>query len=236
MATEQLDYYLIFAAPDDQARGVPPDGVLVEEFVLVDDYSTAGRDSAGWTPVDGRWWSSAAFSRGIRLDPGLRDLAAPVSRDGAAEAFRQLGGGDLPDEPQLRACFQDRELAPAPAPLRLSAERAPAGFRERRIYSLVFAKALDLAGLEALWAGWRLTPVDDPADPQARVIGRARLTVADHVFSWDLRRLGPDLGWCVDVTAHLGPGPDAALGELLRELRLAMRRQGLIPITVERFA
>jgi hypothetical protein len=234
--TEQLDYYLVFDDAGDRARDVPPRGLLVEEFVLRADYSSAGRDSAGWTPAGEGWWSSAAFSREIRVDPRLGDRVAVVGRVDATEAFRKLGGGELPDEPALRTFFHDRELAPAAAPLRLSAERAPAGFRERRVYSIVFAKSLDLAGWEAVWAAWRLAPVDDPADPQARVVGRARLDAAGHAFSWDLRRLGPGLGWCVDVTAHLGAAPTAALGALLRDLRLAMRRQGLIPITVERFA
>jgi hypothetical protein len=68
------------------------------------------------------------------------------------------------------------------------------------------------------------------------VVGRARLAVADHVFVWDLRRVGPGVAWCVDVTAYLGNGSVSAVGALLQNLKLLMREQGLIPVTIERFA
>lgn len=226
----QLDYYLI-----RQSAGGAPAGVLAEEFVLCDDYSTAGTDSAGWTPEDGRWWSSAAFSGGIRFDAELRDRVTPIDRDDAAAAFRLLGGGVLPDEPALRGYFHDRASAPAAQPLRLRAGEPPAGFREQRVYSIVCAKSLDLPGLEALWSAWRMEPVDDPSDPQARIVGRAEASIADHSFSWELRRLGPGVGWSVDVTADLGDSLDSAVGSLLAELRRSMHGQGLITIAVERF-
>jgi hypothetical protein len=231
-----LDYYLIFADAGDRERGVQPCGIVIEEFVLRDDYTAAGLDSAGWTPASGTWWSSSAFSRGIRTDPKLRSRVVPVCRRGVEIAYDLLGGGELPDDAILRTYFHDREPLSAPATLRLRPERAPPGFGEKRVYRILFAKELDERGLANLWSVWQLEPVDDPADPQARVVGRARLTVADHAFMWELRRVGPGIAWCVDVTAVLGDGSVSAVGVLLHDLRVLMREQGLIPITIERFA
>ncbi|MFB9629082.1 hypothetical protein [Nonomuraea helvata] len=55
-------------------------------------------------------------------------------------------------------------------------------------------------------------------------------------FTWELRRIGAGIAWCVDVTAHLEAAPAAALGALLDHHRQAIRELGLIPVTVERFA
>lgn len=57
-----------------------------------------------------------------------------------------------------------------------------------------------------------------------------------HGFTWELRRIGAGIAWCVDVTARLGSGPVTALGALLHHHRQVVREQGLIPVTVERFA
>jgi hypothetical protein len=51
--------------------------------------------------------------------------------------------------------------------------------------------------------------------------------------------LGGSIAWCVDVTALLGGGRDGmpdVVSRLLKELTVAVRGQGLIPVTVERFA
>jgi len=50
----------------------------------------------------------------------------------------------------------------------------------------------------------------------------------------EVRRIGAGIAWCLDLTAFLRTG--AALGPLLRELTAIMRRHGMIPVTVERFA
>jgi hypothetical protein len=231
-----LDYYLIFTEAGDWERGVQPGGIVIEEFVLRDDYTAAGLDSTGWTPASGTWWSSSAFSRDIRVDPTLRNRVLPVSRRDVEIGYDGLGGGQLPNDAILRTYFHDRQPLPASATLPLRPEQAPPGFGEKRVYRILFAKELDERGLANVWSVWQLEPVDDPADPQARVVGRARLTVADHTFMWDLRRVGPGVAWSVDVTAYLGDGSASAVGALLQNLKLLMREQGLIPITIERFA
>jgi hypothetical protein len=231
-----LDYYLIFPGAGEPAPGAEPAGLVVEEFVLAEDHSAVGLDSAGWTPADGRWWSSAEFSRGMRADPGLRARVAPVNRGDAQAAYRRLGGGGLPDEPALRAQFRDRAPLADVAALRLDSAPVPDGFDERRVYRTLFARQLTVGGLARLRALWRMEPAGDLADPGARVIGTAGLRVSGDVFTWELRRIGADVAWCLDLTACLAGGPGHALGALLRELRAVMRQQGLVPVTVERFA
>jgi hypothetical protein len=235
-APPPLDYYLVFPESGDRPAVAQPAGLVVEEFVFAEDHSAAGLNSAGWTPTDGTWWSSAAFSRGMRADPDLRARVFPVDRDAAELAHHRLGGGALPDEKTLRARFHDYQSLAGPPPLRLGPPRAPDGYADKRLYRLLFAKALNGDGLAALRARWRLTLAEDFADPRSRVVGTAQLHAAGDAFTWDLRRIGPDLAWSVDVTAYLGGGAGSALGPLLRELRAAMRQQGLIPVTVERFS
>jgi hypothetical protein len=232
--THALDYYLIFGESDDLRR-MRPSGIFIEEFALHDDYTAAGLDSAGWTRERDAWWSSAAFSRGIRIDPLLRGRVVPTDRVAAEAAYRLLARAELPGETTLRTFFLDRELLPSSAPLRLHAERVPPGFAAKRVYRILFTKNLDQRGLARLQSLWQLEAVDDATDPQARVLGRAQRVVADHAFTWELRRIGLGVAWSVDVTACLGISSVSAIGALLRDLTLAMRQQGLIAVTIERF-
>lgn len=243
-----LDYYLVlpealsgFPAEWSASHGpeVRPEGIVVEEFVLAEDFSAVGLHSTAWTPVPGPaddWWASAALSRGMRVDPALRARVIPVGRDDAEAAHRRLGGGDLPDETTLRTGFRDYEPLAESAPLRLGSEDVPDGFAGKRVYRILFAKELNTERLNNLLAHWRMTPADDPSDARARVIGTASRHISGDVFSWDLRRIGAAIAWCVDVTAHLGAGSGDRIGPVLRELRADARRQGLIPVTVERFS
>jgi hypothetical protein len=209
-----LDYYLVGS-----------DAIVVEEFVFGDDGAAVGLDSAGWTPGTGRWSGSAAVSRLMRADPAVRGSVVPVERSGAAEAYRRLGGGDLPDEATLRRAFHER-VTLGDAPLRLTAVRGADG-RESRIYRILFAGDLPADRLEALRSVWRMGPGGTD-----RVAGTARLDPGDDAFTWDLRRIGPGVAWCVDLTAPGG----GAVGPFLRALAATARRHGLIPVTVERFS
>ncbi|NJC71243.1 hypothetical protein HC031_16200 [Planosporangium thailandense] len=224
-----LDYYLIHGSAGE------PEVILVEEFVLGEDHSAVRLDSAGWTSTDRRWRGSAAVSRGIRVDANLRSRVVATSRPDVEIIFRQLGGGELPDEETLRGYVHDGEPLSTSAPLRLGSGRAAAGFREKRVYRILFANDLGADGLAILQAGWRMTRPENVADPQGRVVGTAHLHVGDDSFAWDLRRIGIGAAWCVDLTANLVSRGDA-IGPLLRELTTTMRRQGLIPVTIERFS
>lgn len=225
-----LDYYVILA--DD---GRPPDaveGIVVEEFVRNDDWSTSGLRTAGWTAADGHWWSSAAVSRGMRTDPELRERVTPVDRGVAEAVHRRLGAGRLPAEPVLRTHFRDHEVFAAAAPLRLGPADPPAGCHERRIYRVLFAKDLPddrLADLAARWG--RLA-----GDAGARGMPAGRLRTGADRFSWQLRRVGRTIAWSLDLTVLLATADDGAVGPLLRELTSAVRGHGLIPVTTERFA
>jgi hypothetical protein len=215
-----LDYYLI--GPDD--------GIVVEEFMLADDHSAIGLNSTGWTPEGRRWWSSAEFSRAMRADPVLRARVVAVERADVEIAYRRLGGGELPDEPTLRGYFRDHERLATSTPLRLGTGAVPDGYREKRLYRVLLAGELTPQRLADLRAGWQLE--NSPSD---RVAGTARLPLGDDLFTWDLRRIGEGIAWCVDLTACLA-GADCAVGPLLRELVAVLRRHGLIPVTIERFA
>ncbi|MDP9842639.1 hypothetical protein [Streptosporangium lutulentum] len=227
-----LDYYLVFAGADDRGRGAPPSGNLIEEFLLCDDYTAAGLDSVEWTPATGAWRDSPASSRGIRVDPLLRERVVAVSRREAGDAYTMLGGGELPREASIRGLFHDGQPLPAAAPLDLG----PPGGGGPRLYRILFAGELGERGLANLWQALRLEPAGDPADPRTRVVGTATATVVGHVLTWELRRIGPGIAWCLDVTVRLGTGPSSAVGALLHHHRQAIREQGLIPVTIERFA
>jgi len=205
-----LDYYLVDGS-----------GILVEEFVLGEDDAAVAIDNAGWT--DGRWWSSAAFSMNLRGDPRLRARVVPADRDEARLAYRRLGGGELPDEATLRGYFADPAPLPASAALRLDATPVPDGYRERRVYRVLFAGDLDPDGVAALRHRLRM-----PAS------GGAGVAQAGDEFTWQLRRIGYGVAWCIDLTACLNGDP-ARVRPLLRELTSAARGQGLIPVTIERF-
>jgi hypothetical protein len=215
-----LDYYLLG----------PADGIVVEEFVLADDHSAVGLNSTGWTPAGRRWWSSAEFSRAMRTDPALRARVVAVERAEVEIAYRRLGGGDLPDEPTLRGYFRDYEPLATSAPLFLGTAPVPDGYREKRLYRVLFAGELALDRLADLRAVWHMETASSD-----RVAGTAHLPVGDDLFSWDLRRIGEGVAWCLDLTAYLGAGSGTALGALLRELTATVRRHGMIPVTIERF-
>jgi hypothetical protein len=203
-------------------------GVLVEEFTLCDDFTAAGIDSAEWTPA-GAWRGSPGSSRGIRTDALLRERVTAVSRRDAADAYAALGGGELPPEAEIRAYFGDRQPLPAGTPLDL-------GSGDMRRYRVLFAGEFGERGLAGTRSALRLEPADDPADPGARVFGTAAMTAGGHAFTWELRRIGGGIAWCLDVTVRPGDGPETAIGALLHHHRQAIREQGPIPVTIERFA
>ncbi|GAA3674786.1 hypothetical protein GCM10022224_043840 [Nonomuraea antimicrobica] len=197
----------------------------MEEFVLCDDYTAAGIDGAEWRTENGAWSASAELSRAIRADMALRGRVTPVSRQEASDAFALLGGGVLPEEAGLRTLFQERRHLPTTAPLNLARSTGS------RRYRILFAGELGADGLANARTALRLEPTADP-----RVVGTASASAGGHGFTWELRRIGAGIAWCVDVTARLGSGPATALGALLHHHRQAVREQGLIPVTVERFA
>ncbi|MBB5873907.1 hypothetical protein F4553_007341 [Allocatelliglobosispora scoriae] len=218
---DRLDYSLTYPPGRDRSR---PDGVLVEEFALRDDFTAAGLDSAVWTVDEREWLPGGWLSRALRSDPAVRTLVVPVRRDAADDAFQQLTGSPLPDEAALRGHFGEREPLPGGEPLRWGPES------DERVYRILFANHLGQSNLAALQAEWGLEPVEDP-----RLAGRARVTVADHAVEWALRSIGPGIAWCIDATVRLGHAPSGAIGDLLHDLRQGVRRHGLIPVTIERF-
>ncbi|WP_155371486.1 hypothetical protein [Catellatospora vulcania] len=225
----QLDYYVL--AADEPAR---PEAVIVEELVLRDDGTAIGIDNLSWTKTVRSWLCTPALSRDLRTDEGLRARVRAVDRGAAQTALRQLSGGELPDETWLRARFGDFLPLPSAPVLRLGPAQAPPGFRDRHVYRILFAGELDRPGLQCLRLWWRLEPVETEADPSGRLVGRARREVDGHELSWELRRVGPGLGWAVDLTACLRDGPAGAVPALLCDLRQLARAHGLIPVTVER--
>ncbi|MFG1821162.1 hypothetical protein ACGFIJ_01625 [Microbispora bryophytorum] len=224
-----LDYYLITSAAG--AAGAHTEGVVVEEFALTGDFRTVGLDTAGWTAADGVWWSSAAFGRAMREDPGLRTRVLAVSRPEAEATYRDLRGGELPGETRLRALFHDHQPLPASPPLRLNPPRVPDGFHDTRVYRVLFAGEPHLSRLADV-----VTLAVEAEDPQIRVVGTGELRTALDVFTWDVRRIGPGTACSVDLTAHLGTTSDEPLGPLLRRLTTVMRHAGAVPVTVERFS
>lgn len=217
-----MDYYLISTSGNDRS----PAGILVEEFVLCEDFTAAGIDSAEWGSETGCWLAAPEVSRAIRSDGVLRRRVTPVDRWGARDAYAYLGGGELPEEDQLRDHFRRRQALPTSAPLHLGTRPAKA-----RRYRILFAGELGVDGLANAQAALRLEPTGDP-----RVVGKASGSAGGHGFTWELRRIGAGIAWCVDVTVRIGAGPLATLGALLDHHRQAIREQGLIPVTVERFA
>ncbi|MFI5836130.1 hypothetical protein ACIA5A_20900 [Micromonospora sp. NPDC051300] len=204
--TSTLDYYLL-----DPDR---PRGLLVEEFELADDLSATRLRTAGWTPADGGWWSSAAFARAVRADPDVRARVRAVSRAGAAEAYRRLGGGALPDDDALRDRFRDDVSLAGAAPLRLDVGPP--------VHRVLFAGGLDAERLAAVRSALRLDGRTDQ--------GVGRLRVDGTTFRWELRHAG-GVAWCLDVTAE--PLDRDVLRSLLRRLTGVVRGHGLVPATVE---
>ncbi|WP_051808223.1 hypothetical protein [Actinoplanes subtropicus] len=223
-----LHYYVVH----DHAGEL--EGLLAEEFLLAEDYSSAGLVSGGWSRSEGRWRDASATSRRLRIDAALRERVTPVGRTTAAALYRDLCGTDLPDETALRACFGAPPDQP-PAPLRLSGSEATPGFRETRIYRILFADELSPDGLAALSEAWQMPVLGDLADPEIRVLGAVRRQVSGDTFRWDLRRVAAGAAWSLDVTCDLVGHHDEAIGVLLRGLTTQMRQQGMIPVTVDRF-
>ncbi|GHJ16252.1 hypothetical protein [Micromonospora sp. AKA38] len=215
--TSAFDYYLLCPA----GAPVAPLGLLVEEFVLADDLSATRLRTAGWTPADGGWWSSAAFARAVRADPAVRGRLRAVTRADAEEAYLRSGGGTLPDEDVLRGHFREDVPLATVAPLRLGGGPP--------VWRVLFAGDLDNGRLAGLGAALRLSAGTGPG-----VAGTGRLRVDDTTFRWDLRRVGGGVAWCLDVTAE--PAHRDALRPLLRRLTDVVRRHGPVPATIECFA
>lgn len=216
-----LDYYLL-RAETDRAEVT---GLVVEEFVLADDLSAARLRSAGWTPADGGWWSSAAYARAVRTDPRLRARLAAVDRATAAAAYHRLGGGDLSGEEELRGHFRDDVPLASGAPLRLGAGPD--------LHRILFAGDLDQRRMTGLRALLRLADPGSPDGARPGVIGTGQLRVNDTNVRWDLRRVG-GLAWCIDVTSE--PASGDALRWVLRQLVGVARSHGLVPATIERLS
>jgi hypothetical protein len=229
-----LDYYLIFSVRGGGSTAAV-DGILVETFVLADDHTTVALNSAGWTPAGLRWSSAATLSRELRRDPALRARVLAAHRRDVEILYRRLGGGELPDESTLRTYFDKPLSLGVSAPLRLSPPEVPDGFHDKRVYRILFANDLSAESLPLLRAAWQMTLANDLPDPRAGVVGTASRRVADDVFTWDLRRIGGAVAWCVDLTAYLRTTRDDAIRALLRELTTELRQCGLIPVTIERF-
>ncbi|WP_436534051.1 hypothetical protein [Actinoplanes sp. HUAS TT8] len=212
-----MDYYLLAG-----------DAILVEEFAYGEDHVTVGLAGAMWAAGDGGWLGTGSFGRSLRTNEDLLAVLTPIRRDRAARVFRDLDGGALPSELELRARFGEWVRFTNAAPLRLGPDETPQGYTERRVYRVLFAKeprAAQLAGLSAAWRG--TTPGGMPSGE-----GRA----GNHMFTWNLRRVGRGIAWGLDVTMLLGgDSPDVA-GAVLRKLTADVRERGLIPVTTERFA
>ncbi|MFC7535719.1 hypothetical protein, partial [Actinoplanes sp. GCM10030250] len=178
-ASPSLHYYFV------HDRAGEPDGLLVEEFLLAPDYSSAGLVSGIWSRRESRWRDGADTSRRLRLDAALRLQVVAAGRAAAAEFYRSVCGVGLPDEAALRAHFGDLPAQPPP-PLRLSGPEAAPGFRETRVYRILFVNELTQDGLDAVSSGWQMPVTGDLADPEVRILGAVRRQVSGDSFRWDL--------------------------------------------------
>ncbi|MCO1595256.1 hypothetical protein M8C17_08770 [Micromonospora sp. RHAY321] len=222
-----LDYYLVTG----HRPTADVEGIVVEEFTRHRDFSTAGLDSAGWTAGGAGWWSSASLSRSMRTDPEVLTRVVPTSRSEAETVYRRLGGGQLPLEEVLRTYFCDHQPFATVPPLRLGPTQPPSGFRERRVYRVLFAKDLreeEVASLRALWG----TPDGGTPGP----VASGSLDKGGDRYSWDLRRVGRGLAWGLDVTVLLRADASPTLRSTLQDLTNVLRQHGLIPVTTERFS
>ena len=123
----QLDYHLILSPATGAPSTADVEGIVVEEFVRGDDWATVGLSSAGWTAGEGGWWSSASFSRRMRVEPELAGRVTPTSRYVAETVYRQRGAGQLPAEAVLRTYFRDHQPFATAPPLRLGPTDPPDG-------------------------------------------------------------------------------------------------------------
>ena len=225
----QLDYYRVAAAESARAEAI-----LVEELVLRDDGTAIGIDSVLWTAVSRAWQAASEFSRDLRIERACANGSGPST----ARPPRPCSGCSAGTSCRTRRCCGPGSATscrcrPRPCCGSGRGRRRP-GFRERRVYRILFAGELDRGGLRCLRTRWLLDPVEPAADPTGQIAGRARRTVDDHELVWELRRVGAGLGWAVDVTADLADAPVAAALAVLRELRQQARAEGLVPVTVER--
>ncbi|MFY1619223.1 hypothetical protein [Micromonospora sp. WMMD736] len=221
-----LDYHLVLPA----AGGDDGEGILVEEFIRQDDFCATGLRSVSWTPGGG-WWSSATLSRDLRADLAVLARVVPTGHAEATDAYRRLGGGELPSGSVLRTYFRDHQPIAATAPLRLGPAQPPEGFRERRVYRVLFAKDLATEQVTALRGRWRTT-----GGGSAGSVADGRHEIGGVRFTWDLRRVGRTLAWALDVTVLMRGGGAEAVRETLTDLTNLLRQQGLIAVTTERFA
>ena len=205
------------------------EGIVVEEFTRHHDFTTTGLDSAGWTPEAG-WWSSAALSRGMRTDPEMLARVLPTSRREAEDVHRALGGGQLPDETVLRTHFLDHQPIATAPPLRLGPAQPPAGFHERRVYRVLFAKDLRAEQVASLRTAWR-TPAGGTGASAASGRLDKRATRSPGICAASaIPRLVSRRDRPADTDATV------ALGSTLSELTNVLRQHGLIPVTTERFS
>lgn len=221
-----LDYHLVLPAPG----GHDGKGILVEEFTRQDDFSATGLHSASWTPGGG-WWSSASLSRALRTDPAVLARVVPTDRAEVASAYRRLGGGELPSEAVLRTYFRDHQPIATAPPLRLGPAEPPEGFHERRVYRVLFAKDLRADQVASLRTRWRTTG----GGVAGSVAGGRRESGGDE-FTWDVRRVGHTLAWCLDVTVLMRTGTMESVPATLTDLTNLLRRHGLVAVTTERFS
>ncbi|KXK61571.1 hypothetical protein AWW66_12965 [Micromonospora rosaria] len=228
-----LDYYLVHPVGGPGAG--PPTGILVEEFVYGADHVAVRLDSAGWLAGEPGWRGASGFSRAIRADAGVRGRIVPVERDGADLLHRRLTGSGLPAEAALRGHLGAGPPLPTSPPLRLGGEVTP-GYHDTRVYRVLFANALTPDGLAEVQRTWRMAIPDDAGHPQARVLGTARLRVGDDAYTWEVRRVVAGAAWCLDVTVDLAGASDEGVAPVLRSLTATLRRQGLVPVTRERFS
>jgi hypothetical protein len=189
------------------------DDLLAEEFILAEDCTTVGLRGARWSTVDGQWRPATDLSRSLRTDPARRGTARAVHPDASLPA----------------PAFADEYLPlPVSPPLRLR----PHDGTDRRVYRLLFANDLSAGSIEALRSHWRSSP--PTGDPH--VFASADRRVGADVFSWNLRRIGGRIAWCVDLTVVGTGSATGAVGPVLRELGTDLRRHGMLPVTVERFS
>lgn len=212
-----MDYYLLAG-----------DAILVEEFAYGEDHVTVGLAGAMWAAGDDRWRGTGSFGRSLRTDKDLLAMLTPIRRERAAALFRDLDGGTLPTDLELRSRFGDWVRFTNAAPLRLGPDDTPHGYAEKRVYRVLFAKEPRAAQLAELSAAWRGTA------PGGLPAGKGR--AGDHEFTWNLRRVGRGIAWGLDVTMLLSADRVEIAGAVLRKLTTDVRESGLIPVTTERFA
>jgi hypothetical protein len=191
--------------------------------LLANDLVAVRLRSAGWTPADGGWWSSAAFAQALRTDPQRRARVTAIDRRAAEAAYRRLAGAALPNEDTLRGYFSDDTVLASGAPLRLGTGAD--------VHRVLFAGAPHDDDMARPRAHLQLADVSDRARPG--LVGTGRLRADDTNLRWDLRRVG-GAAWCIDITSDPA-GSDAARW-MLRGLTAVARRYGLIPAMIYRLA